>query len=69
MGMTLFNLDSILRGDENFMMGKLEKFARKSATNNDEKEDMVQNLRNLLTLWGPGKLFSAIFLDLMSLLY
>ena len=69
MGMTLFNLDSVLRGDENFMMGKLEKFARKSATNKDEKEDMVQNLRNLLTLWGPGKLFSAIFSDLMSLLY
>ena len=55
MGMTLFNLDSVLRGDEHFMMGTLEREARKAAATNDEKDEMVQNLRNLLTLWGPGE--------------
>ena len=35
--------------DENFMMGPLEERARSSGYG-------VFNLRNMLTLWGPGKI-------------
>ena len=50
--MALFNLDSILRGDTHFLMGVLEREAQKSSK--AEKQNMLLNIRNLFTLWGPG---------------
>ena len=52
MGMVLYNLDSILRGDIHFLMGILEREAKNSSK--DEKQKMLLNIRNLFTLWGPG---------------
>ena len=41
-----------LRGDENFLVGVREKRAM-DAGSADEKEFMLFNYRNMLTLWGP----------------
>ena len=49
----LYKLDSILRADEHFMMGVLEKEAMDADTTS-ERTNMILNIRNLLTLWGPG---------------
>ena len=53
MSMVLYSLDEILLRDSNFMMGVLEKQAM-DLVHKDEKETAKYNLRNLLTLWGPG---------------
>ena len=52
--MLLYRLDSVLRCDDHFMMGMLEKQAM-DADEQPERSKMLLNIRNLLTLWGPGK--------------
>ena len=53
MGMLLYNLDSVLRGDPHFMMGVLEKQVMDTGSK-AEKANLLLNIRNLVTLWGPG---------------